>query len=58
VQIGDVAEPLLTPQRIVKVHGAAAGHEEDVLYALFGDHLHDVIGKFHRDESIVAGIGC
>ena len=34
-------------ERGVEVHGAAAGDEEDVLDALVGDEVEDVVGELH-----------
>ena len=35
-------------ERLVQVHGAAAGDQKHVLYALFGDEADNVIGKLHE----------
>ena len=48
VQRADVLQFLALPERIVQVHGAAAGQHEHVPDAGFGNESHDVIGEFHH----------
>lgn len=48
VRITDGLDGGLRAERLVKVHGAAAGDEEDVLDALAGDELDDVVRKLHE----------
>ena len=45
VQVADVLDVHATRQRIVEVHGAAAGHQEHVLDTLIRDEADDVIGE-------------
>jgi hypothetical protein len=47
VQIAYRNEPLLLCKGVIEVHGAAAGYEEYVLHALFGDEAHYVVRKLH-----------
>ena len=35
-------------ERLVQVHGAAAGDQKHMLHALFGNEAHNVIGKLHE----------
>ena len=44
LQIGSIAS---RAQRLVQMHRAAAGHQEDVLHALIGDKAHNVVGELH-----------
>jgi hypothetical protein len=41
-------DALFRAQRLVEVHGAAAGDEEAVGNAEVGNEFEDVVGKFHR----------
>ncbi len=57
VGVADGLDGLFGAERLVEVHGAAAGYEEDVLDALRGDELDDVVGEFHGslDRNEVSG---
>ena len=48
VRIADGLDVLALRQRSVEVHGAAAGHQEDVLDSLIGNEANDVIGELHH----------
>src|SRR5205823_7583632 len=48
VRVADRVERALARERLVEMHGAAAGHQEDVLDALLRDEADDVVGKFRH----------
>ena len=47
VQVSDEGDVFALAQRIVEMHRAAAGDEEDMLYVLFSDALKHIVGKLH-----------
>jgi hypothetical protein len=47
VGIANRSQGSFRAQRLIQVHGAAAGDQKHMLYALFGDEVHYVIGELH-----------
>ena len=47
VRVADGGDALFGGEGGVEVHGASAGDEEDVLDAVIGDELEDVVGELH-----------
>ena len=41
----DIAEIRVAPERVVQMHGAAAGQHEDMLHAMSGQGRGDVVGQ-------------
>jgi hypothetical protein len=48
VGVADRGQSGLGTERIVEVHGTAADNQKDVLDALFGDAVDNVIGELHK----------
>ena len=44
--------------RVVQVHGAAAGHQEDVAHAPVRQHLDNVVGELYHCESLFQSSVC
>ncbi len=47
VRIANRLDRGLRAERLIQVHGAAAGDQEDVLHTLIGDKTNNVVGKLH-----------
>jgi hypothetical protein len=57
MQVANIFETVASPQGIIEMHGAAAHQQKNMLDALAGDKVHDVMRKFNgRSHILLEGL--